>query len=156
MNTKLMACVAGILLVVAGALVTTLDAFTGRTTVATSGASTPTSGDVYVPVVMRDHETIRGVPDGYPSWGAPIATSPVGEAAWVVNPDAGSVTMVDTGSLEKIAEVPVGQEPWSLAISPDGRSIYVVDRAGDWSWTTHDLEQCVRRCRPVPNPAPSR
>ncbi len=37
--------------------------------------------------------------------------------------------MIDAKRLEKIVEVPVGQEPWSLAISPDGRSVYVVDRA---------------------------
>ncbi len=37
--------------------------------------------------------------------------------------------MIDAGRLEKVAEAPVGQAPWSLAMSPDGRNVYVVDRA---------------------------
>lgn len=64
-----------------------------------------------------------------PSWGAPIAVSPNGEAVWVVNPDSGSVTMIDAESLKKAVEITIGQEPWSLVISPDGDSVYALDRA---------------------------
>ena len=136
MDRRLVAGVAGgILLVAVYAFLTALDVVTHEARAATNGTSTPALRSVYAPIIMRSCETASVAPlpsvgpDGYPSWGAPIATSPVDEAVWVVNPDAGSVTVIDTGRLEKVAEVPIGQEPWSLAISPDGRSVYVVDRA---------------------------
>lgn len=47
----------------------------------------------------------------------------------MVNPDAGSVSIVDP-SLKQAAEVTVGGEPWSIAIAPDGATAYALDRAG--------------------------
>jgi YVTN family beta-propeller protein len=85
-----------------------------------------------IPLIVQGHDATPPTPtpgsDGRPSWAAPIAVSPIDDAIWVVNPDAGSVTKVDAETLEKVTEIAVGQEPWSLAISPDGLSVYVVDR----------------------------
>lgn len=67
--------------------------------------------------------------DNIPSWGSSIVASPLDDFIWVVNPDNGSITAIDVGTLEKIAELPVGQTPWSLSISPDSRYVYVADRA---------------------------
>lgn len=62
----------------------------------------------------------QGVPDGLASVSSPIALSPDGQTLWVVNPDADSVTAVDVQSLTAGVPVPVGREPWSIAIAPDG------------------------------------
>jgi YVTN family beta-propeller protein len=84
---------------------------------------------VYLPFIQKSTMT-----DGLPSWGTPIVLSPSGEQLWVVNPDAGSVTVLNTEPLEKVTEIPVGQEPWALAISPNGEEVYVVNRAGGDVW----------------------
>lgn len=88
------------------------------------------SWQVHLPLIARGNLPWPAPqPDGRPSWGAPIAASSIDGAVWVTNPDAGSVTVIAAQSLEKVVEIPVGQEPWSLAISPGGRHVYVVDRA---------------------------
>jgi DNA-binding beta-propeller fold protein YncE len=46
---------------------------------------------------------------------------------WVVNPDAGTVSVVDMASLETVVETKVGEDPRSLARAPDG-SVWVVNR----------------------------
>ncbi len=68
------------------------------------------------------------VPDGLPSASGPLALSPDGSALWVVNPDAGSVTAVDTRTLRAAAPRPVGAEPWSIAITPTG-DVLVANKA---------------------------
>jgi YVTN family beta-propeller protein len=42
-----------------------------------------------------------------------------------VNPDNDTVAALDAGTLAKLWEVPVGKEPRSLAVGPDGR-VWVV------------------------------
>lgn len=46
---------------------------------------------------------------------------------WVVNPDNDSVTAFDSVTYSKLAEIPVGQRPHSLAIAPNGR-LWVTNR----------------------------
>ncbi len=46
--------------------------------------------------------------------------------AWVVNPDANTVSAIDTTTLVKSFEVPVGEDPRTLAQAPDG-SIWVAN-----------------------------
>jgi YVTN family beta-propeller protein len=95
--------------------------------ISAGGAST-SKQSLYAPIILHSYTAVT--PDSDPSWSAPIAISPIDATLWVVNPDAGSVTALDTHRLTKIAEILVGGEPWFLAIGPDGRSVYVVDRAG--------------------------
>ncbi|MBX3188417.1 MAG: YncE family protein [Labilithrix sp.] len=71
-----------------------------------------------------------------PSRGSAIAISSDDKIVVAVNRDSGSVTVfsttfTDDGSpakLTKVAEVPVGAEPWQVAIAPDGQSAFVVVR----------------------------
>jgi YVTN family beta-propeller protein len=95
------------------------------------------------------HSYTAVAPDGDPSWSAPIAISPIDATLWVVNPDAGSVTALDTRQLTKIAEILVGGEPWCLAIAPDGRNVYVVDRASGTLAIIDARAQVVRMTLPV-------
>ena len=46
---------------------------------------------------------------------------------WNVNPDNNTVSVLDTGTLSLLAEIPVGASPVSLAEAPDG-NIWVVNR----------------------------
>lgn len=131
---ELIAKVVGFLLLVTCTFAA-LNMLIRETTMDTNGRAIPTHWQAFTATVRQSYDTsskappLTTMPDGRPSWGAPIAISPTDEAVWVVNPDAGSVTILDTGRLEKVAEIRVGQEPWSLAISPNGRNVYVVDRA---------------------------
>lgn len=84
----------------------------------------------------------------YATWSAPIAVAPSDGAAWVVNPDAGSVTRVDE-QLGASPPLAVGQEPWSLAFAPDGRTLYVVDRAAGTLVLVDTLRQSVRATLPL-------
>lgn len=66
---------------------------------------------------------------GYAAWSGPIAISAVDGSIWVVNPDAGSLSVIDGEELTKRGELHIGGEPWSLALSHDGASLFVSDRA---------------------------
>lgn len=119
---------------------------------------TATPWRAYAPIVMQGDESTSMppvMPDGRPSWGAPIAVAPFDGRVWVVNPDAGSVTVLDHVRLQdskeiiKLAEVPVGQEPWALAISPDGHTVYVLDRASGMLVVVDADTQIVRGRVPV-------
>src|SRR5262249_43966738 len=54
----------------------------------------------------------------------PTASSSIaltGTRLWVVNPDNDSVSVFDTGTRAKLAEVNVGRAPRTLAVAADGR-----------------------------------
>ncbi len=51
---------------------------------------------------------------------SPITLSPDGKTLWVVNPDADSVTAINTETMQASKPIAVGKEPWSIAISPFG------------------------------------
>ena len=55
--------------------------------------------------------------------------TPDGTAVFVVNPDSGSVSAIDTASDTKLAEISVGLDPRILALGPDGQRLYVTSRA---------------------------
>ena len=76
------------------------------------------SGDVNRPVTIADFN---------PSTASAITLSPDENTLWVVNPDAHSVTSVDTKTLKVDTPIPVGREPWSVAITPGG-TVVVMNR----------------------------
>jgi YVTN family beta-propeller protein len=49
---------------------------------------------------------------------SPIALSPDGKTLWVVNPDADSITAVDTETLLPDPPIAVGREPWGVVVTP--------------------------------------
>lgn len=92
-------------------------------------AATPVSIQFLPLVLQQNLLTSTDKTDGIASWSSPIAVSSADQAVWVVNPDSASVTVVDTALMTRTTEIPIGEEPWSLAIAPDGGYVYVADRA---------------------------
>ena len=72
--------------------------------------------------------TVTGSADALPSSSSPLALSPDGATLWVVNPDADSVTALDTRTLTASPPVHVGAEPWAVAVTPGG-AVVVLNRA---------------------------
>jgi YVTN family beta-propeller protein len=62
---------------------------------------------------------------------SPIAVTSDDRFVWSVNPDNDSVSVfyVAGDANGKIAEIPVGKEPWCVAISPDDQKVYVTNMA---------------------------
>ena len=67
-----------------------------------------------------------------PTRSGPVAVTTDGARAWAVNPDADTVTAVDTATQAKAFERGVGRTPRTLAQAPDG-TIWVVNEA------SHDI-----------------
>jgi YVTN family beta-propeller protein len=108
-----------------------------------------TSRQIYLPLVIGGNATTTITTDGRATWSTPITVSPRDGTVWVVNPDAGSVTAVDPERHTPITEIAVGQEPWSLAIAPDGYMLYVVDRAGGTLIIVNTQTYAVHAALPV-------
>ncbi len=58
-----------------------------------------------------------------------IGLTPDGTTLFVVNPDSGSVSAIDTASETMLAELIVGRDPRMLTIGPDGQRLYVTSQA---------------------------
>lgn len=58
-----------------------------------------------------------------------IGLTPDGTTVFVVNPDSGSVSAIDTTSETKLDEIVVGRDPRILTLSPDGQRLYVTSQA---------------------------
>lgn len=71
--------------------------------------------------------TPQNFSDGVASVSSPIALSPDGNTLWVVNPDADSVTPVDTKTLTAGTPLEVGNEPWGVVVTT--RGVIVLNRA---------------------------
>ena len=65
----------------------------------------------------------------FPSRSAPVALNPAETVVAMANPDSDSVTLFNTTTNARIAQVAVGDEPSSLVFSPDGKILYVALRA---------------------------
>jgi len=46
---------------------------------------------------------------------------------FISNGGDGTVSVIDTANDTVIATVPVGRRPWNMAITPDGRKLYVAN-----------------------------
>jgi DNA-binding beta-propeller fold protein YncE len=84
---------------------------------------------LYLPLVSDPVVPSQRTPPSSGAWSSPIAISPADGSLWVVNPDAGSLSVIGGDDLKLRDEVQLAGEPWSLAFSPDGASLFVVDRA---------------------------
>jgi large repetitive protein len=70
--------------------------------------------------------TPQNVSDGVASVSSPIALSPDGNTLWVVNPDANSVTPIDTKTLQAGTPLEVGKEPWGVVVTSE--AVVVLNR----------------------------
>jgi YVTN family beta-propeller protein len=70
----------------------------------------------------------QSTPNG-PTHSSPIAVTPDDQFVWVVNPDTDSVSILEVGNdaNKKVGEIKVGDEPNSIAISPNGSAAYVAN-----------------------------
>lgn len=68
---------------------------------------------------------------GAPARSSPIAITSDNQFVLSVNPDNDSVSVfrVRNDANEKLLEVPVGDEPWCVAVTPNDRKAYVVNQA---------------------------
>lgn len=79
---------------------------------------------------------VRGAePTGQPAFAsphaAPIALSPVTGEVYVVNTPADTLDVIDASQRAVVARVPVGIDPVSVAVRPDGREVWVSNHVSD-------------------------
>jgi YVTN family beta-propeller protein len=67
---------------------------------------------------------------GVPQTSGTLALDRSGTQVWSVNPDNDSVTVVDAVHLVKMAELPAGRRPRTLAVAPDD-TVWVANQASD-------------------------
>ncbi len=103
------------------------------------GADPEATPTVSAPDDQATHTPVPAAPSATPESGdngaetAPIKStsasavslSPSGDLLIAVNPDSGSVSLVDPAELVKLGEVSVGIDPRTVAFSPDGSAAYV-------------------------------
>ena len=69
-------------------------------------------------------------------WGRPTSSNPIAisrndRLIWVVNPANDSVSVIRPDTNTRLAKIPVGDEPQSIALTPDGHYAYVANAAGN-------------------------
>ncbi len=65
----------------------------------------------------------------YPTYSSPIAISSDNRLVWSVNPNDNSVSVIRTDTEALITNIKVGQEPQSIALSPNNEWAYVANAA---------------------------
>ena len=65
-----------------------------------------------------------------PTSSGPVAITSDDQFVWSVNPDNNSVSLFNVlnDANQKLAEVPVGENPWCVAITPDNAKVYVTNQ----------------------------
>src|ERR1044071_7627367 len=66
---------------------------------------------------------------GRATFSSPIAISANDRLIWVVNPADDSVSVIRPDSNTRITKIAVGDEPQSVALTPDGQYAYVANAA---------------------------
>jgi YVTN family beta-propeller protein len=66
-----------------------------------------------------------------PTHSSPIAINPTDRLIWVVNPSDDSVSVIRPDNNTRLAKIAVGDEPESIALTPDNQWAYVANAAGN-------------------------
>src|SRR5438445_6504891 len=66
---------------------------------------------------------------GRPTYSSPIAINPNDHLIWVVNPSDDSVSVIRPDNNTRLAKITVGDEPQSVALTPDNAYAYVANAA---------------------------
>src|SRR5262245_17271948 len=113
---------------------------------------------VLIPTIVAQWSAARGAfahDTPAPTASSPIAITHDDQFVWSVNPDAGSVSLFAVGGANagqtnvKLAEVPVGTEPWCVAIASDDRKVYVTNMGSGTVSVIDAAERTVERTIPV-------
>src|SRR2546423_2668027 len=67
----------------------------------------------------------------HPTYSSPIAISRNDRLVWVVNPADDSVSVIRPDNNTRLAKITVGDEPQSIALTPDNQQAYVANAAGN-------------------------
>jgi YVTN family beta-propeller protein len=73
-------------------------------------------------------DSANGYPN--PTYSSPIALSKDNRLLWSVNPQDDTVSIIRTDTQQLLTNIRVGDEPQSIALSPDGRYAYIANAAG--------------------------
>jgi len=79
-------------------------------------------------VTAEDDKTVT-ILDKSPTRSTAISVTSDGSEVWVVNPDHGTVSVIDAGTNTLAAEIPVGAEPWCVALHPFRPEAWVTSQA---------------------------
>jgi YVTN family beta-propeller protein len=66
-----------------------------------------------------------------PTYSSPIAINPNDRLIWAVNPSDDSVSVIRPDNNTRLAKIAVGDEPESVALTPDNQWAYVANAAGN-------------------------
>lgn len=78
-------------------------------------------------LIFAAHFPLTATP---PSHSATIIFDAARKRVWNVNPDANSVSEIDAEAMQRVREIPVGKQPQSLALAPDG-TVWVANQQSD-------------------------
>jgi YVTN family beta-propeller protein len=106
------------------------------------------AGDPWTSRVLRS-ATAQQV--ATPTRSSPIAITSDDQFVWSVNPDNNSVSVFSVAVTPgvKVAEVPVGIEPWCVAITPDNAKVYVTNMASGTVSVINATTRAVTKTIPV-------
>ncbi len=103
---------------------------TNTAAVGTETATVTPTADPIPTEVAPTPTIVAAAAPGQPVFAGAVAISPDGRMVVAVNPDSDSVTVLNAQSLEILAEIPVDDDPRTLAIAPDSQSVLVANHAG--------------------------
>lgn len=78
---------------------------------------------------MAAHHFALAQSFNHPTCSSPIAISGDNHLVWAVNPADDSVSVIRPDNNTRLAKIPVGREPQSVALTPDNQYAYVADAA---------------------------